>query len=280
METCHGMIMVLVCHYIHSVLVGVLAISERFGKHLGGVLSTCFDPRKRRIALRVRRFEQDGYGHVVSPIRLASVSMFDDLDWVREELRQGAAFDFQFLPPHLKDDRELVSFAIDVGRYGPRAIKHASVRLQDDMELVKAAIKVYDSAYGFASPRLRDSEELFLFFVEHAPMCSLHSCSARLRDDRNLVLALLTSRRKRDEESSFRLYLWEPTLAAVSERLRDDDEVVQNAIALVPTDLQYASDRLRDDLLIVQAAVKGSGRALQYASDRLRNDFSIVQAAR
>jgi hypothetical protein len=57
----------------------------------------------------------------------------------------------------------------------------------------------------------------------------------------------------------------------VSERLRDDKDIVLAAVVEVPQMLEYASVRLRDDKDIVLPAVTKNRGMLQYASERLRD---------
>ena len=65
-------------------------------------------------------------------------------------------------------------------------------------------------------------------------------------------------------------------LKYVSDKLKDDKEVVIEAIKRNGLALEFASDRLKDDKDIVIEAVKNNGFALEFASDRLKNDKEIV----
>ena len=65
-------------------------------------------------------------------------------------------------------------------------------------------------------------------------------------------------------------------LAFISKRLRDDPEIVLEAVKSNGYALAFASDRLKDNIEIVTEAINNYGRALEFASDRLRNDKELV----
>jgi hypothetical protein len=65
-------------------------------------------------------------------------------------------------------------------------------------------------------------------------------------------------------------------LNAVSERLRDDFDVVKVAIRESPDVFTFASQRLKSDKRFVEYAIKLSPANLQYVSDDLKNDEDIV----
>ena len=69
------------------------------------------------------------------------------------------------------------------------------------------------------------------------------------------------------------------SLKNVSERFRDDEEVVLKAIKKHASDLQYVSDRLRNDKKIVLSAVARNGSMLKDASEILQNDKDVVLVA-
>lgn len=60
---------------------------------------------------------------------------------------------------------------------------------------------------------------------------------------------------------------------------RDDFKTVSRALRQGPLALRYASPRLRNNLQIVREAVDADGLMLQYASDTIKNDFLTVYKA-
>ena len=61
--------------------------------------------------------------------------------------------------------------------------------------------------------------------------------------------------------------------------LRDDSDIVMEAVSKDGSALQYASLRLRGDRELVMKAVSLGGMALMHASDDLRGDYEIVMQA-
>jgi len=68
----------------------------------------------------------------------------------------------------------------------------------------------------------------------------------------------------------------EKNLKSASNRLKDNYEIVLNAVRQEGVSLEYASDRLKDNREIVVEAIKNSEYAFRYASERLKNDISII----
>jgi len=62
-------------------------------------------------------------------------------------------------------------------------------------------------------------------------------------------------------------------LGLASKELRNDKEVVLEAVKTNWPALEFASDELRADRDVVLAAVKQDGRALEYASDELKSEL-------
>lgn len=69
------------------------------------------------------------------------------------------------------------------------------------------------------------------------------------------------------------------SLVNFSEELRNDKEVVLEAVKQRGSNLFYASDDLKNDHEVVTEAVKQNPNALYYASQELRNDRQIVLEA-
>lgn len=68
-------------------------------------------------------------------------------------------------------------------------------------------------------------------------------------------------------------------LSSVSERLRDDEDIVFEAIKQDGYAIQYASERLKNDRETVLKVIKKDGYLLRYASTELRNNKGIVLEA-
>lgn len=70
-------------------------------------------------------------------------------------------------------------------------------------------------------------------------------------------------------------------LANVSERLRDDDDVVWIAVNMSPNEFFFVSERLKDDrgFVLKTLELENSGKNLKYISEKLKNDREIVEKA-
>ena len=61
--------------------------------------------------------------------------------------------------------------------------------------------------------------------------------------------------------------------------MREDREIVLEAVKNDGSALKYASENLKEDREIVLEAVKNDGSALEYASENLKEDREIVLEA-
>lgn len=148
-----------------------------------------------------------------------------------------------------------------------------------------------------ASERLKNNKTIALLFVKKGG--DINDLSEEMRADREVVLAALTTDRTHSflsavspnffDDKEIALFCLKKSpyaLEYLSERLRDDKEVVLTAVNSVPPldeDEQFfledASERLKDDKEVILAAVSQRGYFLEYASDRLRADHDVVFAA-
>ena len=119
------------------------------------------------------------------------------------------------------------------------ALEHASAELQNDNEIVLAAVSQNGDALQYASAELQNDRDFVLAAVLQNGWALEHA-SAELQNDREIVLA------------------------AVS----------QNGYALY-----YASAELQNNRDIVLAAVSQDGHSLEFASAEFKNDRNIVLAA-
>lgn len=66
-------------------------------------------------------------------------------------------------------------------------------------------------------------------------------------------------------------------LEFVSDTLKDDFEVVMEAVKNRGWNLQFASDRLKNDPEVVLEAVKTHCGAFEFAGDKIKEEFSSVE---
>ena len=87
---------------------------------------------------------------------------------------------------------------------------------------------------------------------------------AKLVSDKKTVMEILEN------------YPDEKTVSYVSESLRNDKEVMMKAVSLNSNSLRLSSDKLKDDDELVNIAMRTYPCSLKYASNRLRNDEKIT----
>ena len=119
--------------------------------------------------------------------------------------------------------------------------------------------KILDGEYDFSklSNKLKNNKE-FMFQAIHN-----QDIAYRLKTDNGDIAEV---------EDSIIKY--------ASNRLKNDKDIVTNAIKINPDALQFASKKLQDDKEIVKKAVFNYNTvALKFASDRLKNDKEIVEIA-
>jgi hypothetical protein len=135
-----------------------------------------------------------------------------------------------------------------------------SINMNDkDFVLEQAKQDGYNSLF-YANDRLQNDEEVVLAAVNQNGR-SLEYASARLKDNEEVVLAAVNQNAR--------------SLEYASARLKDDETVVMTAVQNRGYALRFSSDRLKDDYDVVLAAVNQDGTALNYASDRLRRNVNF-----
>ena len=165
------------------------------------------------------------------------------------------------LSENMRDNKDVVLAAV---RQAAKALPFASLRLQADPEIIKAA-QAFDIRKMAAIAMVQQSAML------------LEDLSEDLRDDRDVVLQALWQ----DAEA----------LPFASPRLQADPEIIRAAvigdvkkgvIERLQEDglfLQYVVEELKDDEDVVLAAVRQNGEAIPFASPRLQADPEIMKAA-
>jgi len=198
----------------------------------------------------------------------ASKDIREDYDCAMAVVRQDGR-DLRLASEALLDDKRVVMAALSEGRY-PYALRYASPRLQDDIELGRYALRrvqrlVREVYSGIAigldahcvledlSPRLKDEKAFVLLAVEIEPFSVQHA-SARLRDDFDVIWAALASMPTRHED--------------------DNNDGLTDTYAC--TILQFASDRMRTIPELVLFASLQNPEEVQHVSDELQARASFV----
>lgn len=162
-----------------------------------------------------------------------------------------------------KDDDEFIIALVKRGYYA--AMQHASYRLLDNKEEMFKLAKDNHYILKYAGSKVRsDKEGMFEIAVKHPDV--LEYASASVRDDE---VGMLNVAKKDKREVMLR----------ASERLRDSEEFVLKVLSLPGSDfevLRFVSGRLRDNEQIVFEAVKNYIDNLQFASERLLSDRNFI----
>ena len=169
----------------------------------------------------------------------------------------------------LRDDVEVVRTALTKNGY---MLSEASDRLKDDRDIVALAVSNSGNAIQFASDRLKNDFDIVCMAGEQYAS-SVHSAGELICDNEDYVKILHTK--------------YQPFAQYMSDRLKDNKDFALELIALDPIDeylkvnsrddiLRYLSDRLRNDKEIVAACVFEKASEFDSASEELKHDRDFI----
>lgn len=215
---------------------------------------------------------------------------------------------FGKMPDDTRGDREVALAAI--GRRGG-SFKHASASLRADREVVLAAVEKCGLMLEFAAELLKDDKGVALSAVQQDGLALQHA-GKDLRADKDVVLLAVqrngralefaSEALKNDPQVSFAA-LTQLEVPGVSEAspshemghaavrksgeflmclpqaLREDREILLEAVASKGMVLEMAPADLRDDKELVLAACEQNGNALQFAGEDMKADKDVVLTA-
>ena len=170
----------------------------------------------------------------------------------------------EFADNDLKNDKEVVLIAVQNQGI---ALQYASDNLKNDRETVLIAVQSRGDALRYASDELKNDK----LVVQNAVQNFGEALKYASDDLKNNIEVVMIAVKGRSYGAG--------VLQFSSERLRNDKDVVLNAVEKNGVCLQFASDNLKNDREIVLIAVQNDGQALEYASDNLKNDREIVLIA-
>lgn len=177
--------------------------------------------------------ENEPFWRLVNAVTKHGTDNFKAIGLSAAIINRGA---LKYASTTLQNDRQVVGAAVQQNGY---ALQHASGALKDDGDVVRAAVQQNGRALAFASAALQNDSKIVSAACRTLGT-ALQWASNTLKNDREVVLAA----------------------------------VLQNGLAL-----QYASDELKDDRTVASAAIMQNGLALQYASDALQSDHALVSLA-
>lgn len=234
-------------------------------------------------------------------IKYVSENLRDDFDVIMNAVKKNSYFILMFTSNRLRDNEEIIQEAVS---HNGMALKFASNRLQANRHIVLTALKVNSECLQFASDELKDefeydypyknsTKEEILALPNDAVEFSKLPC--KFRFDKDIVLKFIdtfnvlesTSDELRDDYDVVMKYFSQPKYDVygifgfryVSDRLKDNKEVLKAALHHDSYALRYASDRLKDDEEIIRYVVNLYAWNIKFASDRLFNNENLRQMA-
>ena len=171
----------------------------------------------------------------------------------------------------LKDDKDVVLEAVKNNGY---ALEFASDRLKDDKDIAIASTIYDDYGLTFVNDDLKNELEQKLDSCKLSVLLDLYFKVLDSKEDvlniiKHLKTTSIIANLLNAEQSELKL-------GELEDEFCGKYWLSGNVNSYI---LKYASDRLKDDKDIVIEAVKNNGFALEFASDRLKNDKEIVLEA-
>lgn len=215
---------------------------------------------------------------------------------------------FGKMPDKARGDREVALAAI--GRSG-KSLKHASISLRSDREVILAAVQKCGLMMEYASEPLKDDKAVVMSAVRQDGLALRHA-GKELRADKEVVLSAVeqngqalefaSEELKNDPQVAFAA-LTQLKVTGVSadsprremgraavrrsgeflmclpQAVREDREILLEAMATKGMALENAPENLRGDKNLVLAACEQNGNALQFAGGDLKADKDVVLTA-
>jgi hypothetical protein len=168
-------------------------------------------------------------------------------------------------------------------------LKFVSEALQEDHEVVAAAVRQNADAAQFALPSLRASSQIppkssrtrksKVLEAIQIDRLALQHVSNALKDVEAVVLAAVLQNRQSIRYASQRIKSDASILTAKSDVLAECRIFILEAIIFNPAALEYASEFLRSDRDFVLEAVRYNGLALQYVPSDFKLDLGVIEVA-
>lgn len=220
------------------------------------------DPYELRHLLKVKKEYRDS---ILGNKEIALIVAKKDLHWLHEYFYESLFNDNEILEAafHISDKNKCI-----------RILKNEVWALQyinpniwiDDLGLIKMALRDYGELYRLLPLEYQRKKDLALLSIKSCPY----------------VIKYFPDEFKDDEEIARKALQPETNeiLSFLSDRLKDDYNIVYHAVTVDALNLQFASDRLRDNRDIVLKALKSYGGVLEDASERLQKDEELIKISR
>eukprot|EP00930_Biecheleria_cincta_P103309 TRINITY_DN9526_c0_g1_i1.p1 TRINITY_DN9526_c0_g1~~TRINITY_DN9526_c0_g1_i1.p1 ORF type:complete len:496 (+),score=102.11 TRINITY_DN9526_c0_g1_i1:59-1546(+) len=247
----------------------IISGSHRVGDKL--VVDYCVADELRddkEIIIAITRKWQPGFD-------LASDKLKDDSDFCKDILAlDGCAGQICHMSSRIRQDPEFVKIALS--SCGD-ALRNLSDEIRDDEDMVKIAVAQKPTALQYASERLKGKSEIFVLALdlliaqgktEYDIAQLVKHASASVKADKS-IMSKATVQGKCGR-----------VVNETSEALRDDKEFVMDAFKASSSqycpDCRTLSDRLRNDLDVMKLAVENNSMNMRDASDSLKDSDALI----
>lgn len=161
-----------------------------------------------------------------------------------------------YLLDYLKNFQDDFDFVLKHVSLCSNGLRFASNRLKNNKEIVTAA-----GSLEYASDELRDDKEFVFPFIKKNQRQYIY-ISKKLKEDRDIIIEAVKG--------------YEYVFGCDTPfEIRDDKEVVLEALKFSEEPFTWVSKRLKDDKEVVLQALKFSGSPFAYTSERLKKDDDI-----
>lgn len=170
---------------------------------------------------------------------------------------------FRYASETLRQDKEYV---LDLLKQDYNSIgtlfKYVDDKLKEDREVVTSAVYKKGGNLRFVAPQYQDDEDIVSIAINSSGYAIRHA-SQRLKDNRKIGMLAATMS-------------YGSSIEDLSERLRDDKELILQA--LVHNDYAFvcASERLREDKDVVEFAMKKNPKLFKYVGNNYKNDLTFI----
>lgn len=193
--------------------------------------------------------------------------------------------------PKLNDNK---AFVISLIKEDPRNFKFASEKLKNDLSVALVALELDGLLLEHVGPELKQNKKLTAIAVKNNGL-ALEFADPKYQDDPEIVAVAMYQNiySKSFVGPNMKLHFYsqkkKQTIIALRNdgtllrfadaELRNDFDVVWEAVHQNGLALEFASYRLKADKFIVSEAVKQYSGAIVFASSYLQNDLDIIDLA-
>ena len=178
-----------------------------------------------------------------------------------------------WVPEKWRHDKELLDIILSKKVDATYSFEHFPLEYRDNEEIAKKVVRDDAGCFQYLSERLRDNREIALLAVKERGIY-LEYASPRLRDDKEFVKIALNND------------TWS-TLRSVSERLKNDIEIVLAYVSIDNRTISDFADEFKDHERVIEACMKErksewsykmfiQGAAYEYFSDRFKTNREIA----